>query len=68
MRASITALRDQFQLHGTRVLQLAFNGDPHNPHLPNHCIHNGVVYTGTHDSETTRGWYDAASEHERANL
>ena len=51
-----------------RVLQFAFNGDPNNPHLPNHCVHNGVIYTGTHDNDTTRGWYDAAAEHERANF
>jgi 4-alpha-glucanotransferase len=65
---AVAALRDQFKLPGMRVLQFAFNGDPNNPHLPNHCVHNGVVYTGTHDNDTTRGWYDAAPEHERANL
>ena len=65
---AVTALRDHFQLPGMRVLQFAFNGDPNNPHLPNRCIHNGVIYTGTHDNDTTRGWYDAAPEHERANL
>ncbi len=66
--SAVTALRDQFQLPGMCVLQFAFNGDPSNPHLPHHCVHNAVVYTGTHDNDTTRGWYDAAPEHERANL
>jgi 4-alpha-glucanotransferase len=65
---AVTALRDQFQLPGMRVLQFAFNGDSNNPHLPKHCVHNGVIYTGTHDNNTTRGWYDAAAEHERANF
>ena len=65
---AVTALRDQFQLPGMRVLQFAFNGDPNNPHLPHHCVHNGVVYTGTHDNDTTRGWYDTLPEHERRNL
>ena len=65
---AVTALRDQFQLPGMRVLQFAFNGDPDNPHLPHHCVHNGVVYTGTHDNDTTCGWYDALPEHERRTL
>ncbi len=64
----VTALRDQFRLPGMRVLQFGFNGDPNNPHLPHHCVHNGLVYTGTHDNDTTRGWYDALSEHERRNF
>jgi len=65
---AVTALRDQFQLPGMRVLQFAFNGDPDNPHLPQHFAHNSVVYTGTHDNDTTRGWYEALPEHERRNL
>jgi 4-alpha-glucanotransferase len=65
---AVTALRDQFQLPGMRVLQFAFNGDPNNPHLPHHCVHNGVVYTGTHDNDTTRGWYDTSPADERDNL
>lgn len=65
---AVTALRDQFRLPGMRVLQFAFNGDPNNPHLPHHCVPNGVIYTGTHDNDTTRGWYDALPEHERRNL
>jgi 4-alpha-glucanotransferase len=64
----VTALRDQFQLPGMRVLQFGFNGDANNPHLPHHVVHNSVAYTGTHDNDTTRGWYDAAPEHERRNF
>ncbi len=62
---AVTDLRDRFHLPGMRVLQFAFNGDPTNPHLPHHCPHNCVVYTGTHDNDTTRGWYDSLPQHER---
>jgi 4-alpha-glucanotransferase len=64
----VEALRDQFQLPGMHVLQFGFNGDPDNPHLPHNCVHNGVVYTGTHDNDTTRGWYDALPEPNRRNF
>jgi 4-alpha-glucanotransferase len=62
---AVEALRDQFQLPGMRVLQFAFDGNPDNPHLPHRIVHNTVVYTGTHDNDTSRGWYEAAPQHER---
>jgi 4-alpha-glucanotransferase len=65
---AVASLRDQFHLPGMRVLQFAFNGDPNNPHLPHHCVHNGVIYTGTHDNDTARGWYDILPEAERNNF
>jgi len=65
---AVNALRDQFHLPGMRVLQFGFNGDPNNPHLPHHSVHNGVVYTGTHDNDTARGWYDLLPEQERRNF
>ncbi|QDT12677.1 4-alpha-glucanotransferase [Planctomycetes bacterium K23_9] len=52
-------LRDQFQLPGTRVLQFAFDGDPANPFLTDNYPSNTVAYTGTHDNDTTRGWYES---------
>jgi 4-alpha-glucanotransferase len=55
----VTALRDQLGIPGTRVLQFAFDGTPDNPHLPERCDRNAVVYTGTHDNDTTRGWFNA---------
>jgi 4-alpha-glucanotransferase len=64
----VAALRDQFQLPGMRILQFAFDGNANNPHLPHNCVHNCVVYTGTHDNNTTRGWYDTLPEHERGHL
>lgn len=52
------ALRDRFQLPGMRVLQFAFDGNGDNPHLPGNFLSNSVVYTGTHDNPTTRGWFE----------
>ena len=53
----VEALRRRFRLPGMRVLQFAFDGDPANPHLPHMHRHNSVVYTGTHDNDTTLGWF-----------
>jgi 4-alpha-glucanotransferase len=58
-------LRDRFQFPGMKILQFAFDG-PNNPFLPHNYQHsNWVVYTGTHDNDTTRGWQATASDHER---
>jgi 4-alpha-glucanotransferase len=54
----VVALRDRFALPGMRVLQFAFDGASDNPHLPSNYGHNAVVYTGTHDTPTTRGWFE----------
>jgi 4-alpha-glucanotransferase len=64
----VWALRDRFHLPGTRVLQFAFDGNPINPHLPNTYPHNTVAYTGTHDNDTTRGWYATLPEAQRRVL
>jgi 4-alpha-glucanotransferase len=64
----VTALRDQFRLPGMRVLQFAFDGNPGNPHLPGNYIANTVVYTGTHDNATTRGWYDDLSDTQQQDV
>lgn len=60
----VTALRDRFDLPGMKILQFAFSG-PDNPFLPHQFTRNSVVYTGTHDNDTARGWYEAAPEGER---
>jgi 4-alpha-glucanotransferase len=64
----VAALRDGFQIPGTRVLQFAFDGHPDNPYLPHNYVPNTVVYTGTHDNPTTRGWYEDLPDAERGNL
>src|SRR5262249_8275084 len=62
------ALRDQFGLAGMRILQFAFEGKPDNPFLPHNYVPNTVVYTGTHDNDTTLGWYNQAPDHEKQFL
>ena len=62
------ALRDQFQVPGTRVLQFAFDGNTDNPYLPHNFVSNAVVYTGTHDNATTREWYEDLPDYQRQNL
>ncbi|MBN1402380.1 MAG: 4-alpha-glucanotransferase [Anaerolineae bacterium] len=53
----VEALRERFGLPGMRVLQFAFDSDASNTHLPHNYPANCVVYTGTHDNDTTLGWY-----------
>ncbi len=53
----VEALRRQFHLPGMRVLQFAFGGTADNPHLPYMHERDSVVYTGTHDNDTTVGWF-----------
>jgi 4-alpha-glucanotransferase len=64
----VTALRQAFGLPGMKILQFAFDGSPHNPYLPHNHEELSVVYTGTHDNNTTLGWYHELSEHERGVL
>ncbi len=54
----VEELRDEFHFPGMRVIQFAFFGDATNPHLPHNYLHNCVAYTGTHDNNTTKGWWD----------
>jgi 4-alpha-glucanotransferase len=61
----VVALREQFELPGIRVFQFGFDGNPGNPHLPHNCSPNSVAYTGTHDNNTTRGWFESLPEHVR---
>jgi len=64
----VCALRDELHIPGTRVLQFAFDGNPENPHLPENYSAQTVVYTGTHDNNTTRGWFAALPEKERRRV
>jgi 4-alpha-glucanotransferase len=57
----VEALRDDFGLPGMRILQFAFGGDTHNHDLPHNYIKNCVVYTGTHDNDTTVGWFTSVA-------
>lgn len=54
----VEKLRDDFGLPGMKVLHFAFS-DPANPFLPHNHRQNCIVYTGTHDNNTTRGWWQS---------
>jgi 4-alpha-glucanotransferase len=56
---AVECMRRAHALPGMRVLQFAFGGDPLNPHLPHHHEPCEVVYTGTHDNDTTLGWFES---------
>lgn len=62
--SDVTELLEKFGLPGMKVLQFAFT-DPANPYLPHNYVPNCVVYTGTHDNNTARGWFAAAPPDER---
>lgn len=61
----VIVLRDKFNLPGMRILQFAFGEDERNYFLPHHYSANSVAYTGTHDNDTSLGWWNTASEHEK---
>jgi 4-alpha-glucanotransferase len=62
---SVRELRDTCELPGMTILQFAFGGDASNLYLPHNLTANSVVYPGTHDNDTTLGWYTAASAKEQ---
>ena len=68
--ADVRETMNRFGLPGMRVLQFAFGGDfPHGAFLPHNHVRNCVAYTGTHDNNTTSGWFGSeAGERERKNL
>ncbi|MBM3351001.1 MAG: 4-alpha-glucanotransferase [Betaproteobacteria bacterium] len=66
--AEVDALRNKYHLPGMKILQFAFGGEEDNPYLPHHIEENSVVYTGTHDNDTTVGWYDALDDNQRKHL
>lgn len=61
----VEQLRDQFELPGMKLVQFGFTGDADHPFLPHNYPVDCVAYTGTHDNDTIRGWYQSASERER---
>lgn len=64
----VEALRDQFGFPGMKILHFAFGSGPNNPYLPHNCPRNCLVYTGTHDNDTTVGWFAALSSDERQTV
>lgn len=61
----VIELRERFSLPGMKIVQFAFTGDPQDPFLPHNHVKNCVVYTGTHDNDTSRGWFMRVTEKER---
>ncbi|MCL2235750.1 MAG: 4-alpha-glucanotransferase [Defluviitaleaceae bacterium] len=61
----VEALLSKLGLPGMRVLQFAFDQNPANTHLPHNFTNNLIAYTGTHDNDTTPGWYNNADEEEK---
>ena len=58
----VEALRDRYDLPGIRVLHFAFDGAPNNPHLPHRYPLRCLAATGTHDNDTSRGWFDGLED------
>jgi 4-alpha-glucanotransferase len=65
---AVEALRDQFAFPGMKILQFAFGGERNSAFLPHNFDRNCVVYTGTHDNETTLGWYRNATPDEQDHV
>lgn len=64
----VEALRDQFDFPGMKILQFAFGSDNNNPYLPFNYPRNCVVYSGTHDNDTTVGWFHNIPDYDRSRL
>jgi 4-alpha-glucanotransferase len=64
----VEALRDRYDFPGMKIVQFAFDSGPSNPYLPHNHQKNSVVYSGTHDNNTTVGWYDSLSESQRSRV
>jgi len=60
MTPAVEELRDMFNFPGMKILQFAFDSDSTNSFLPHNYPQNCVTYTGTHDNDTTIGWYKSA--------
>ncbi len=65
---SVTALREATGLPGMSVLHFAWGGDARNSYLPHNAVPNTVLYPGTHDNDTTLGWYRSATAAERDHV
>lgn len=61
----VEEIRDSFGFPGMKLLQFGFGGTGEDPYLPHNHIKNCVVYTGTHDNDTTVGWWNACLQQER---
>jgi 4-alpha-glucanotransferase len=64
----VDALRKKFDIPGMLILQFAFDGGAGNPYLPQNHEENSVVYTGTHDNDTSLSWFEGLSEEQKEQV
>jgi len=64
----VRALRKKFRLPGMAVLQFGFDEHQDNPHKPHNIEEDAVVYTGTHDNDTTKGWFNSLSKDDKNDV
>ena len=64
----VELLRDQCGFPGMRILQFAFDSGADNSYLPHNHIPESVVYTGTHDNDTTAGWFAALPKEQQGRI
>lgn len=64
----VDVLRNSFNLPGMKILQFAFDGNAENFYLPHNHEKNSVVYTGTHDNDTTLGWFNSLNDQEKHRI
>ena len=64
----VDALRKKFDIPGMLILQFAFDGGGGNPYLPQNHEENSVVYTGTHDNDTSLSWFEGLSEEQKEQV
>ncbi len=64
----VEKLRDDFKFPGMKILQFAFDGVEDSSFLPHHYTRNSICYTGTHDNDTTCGWFETTSEAAREKM
>lgn len=64
----VTALREKYAMPGMKILQFAFGDDAKNPYLPHHHTVDSVSYTGTHDNNTTMGWFNEIDDHTKKRV
>lgn len=64
----VVRLREEIKIPGMKVLQFAFDGDAKNPYLPHNHLAESLVCTGTHDNNTTAGWYEQLDETSRVRV
>ena len=64
----VTALREKYGMPGMKILQFAFGGEASNPYLPHQHCQDSVAYTGTHDNNTTLGWFETLDDSTRRHV